>query len=50
LNPKYSLVQTPEFERNFRKLRSELPLRLYLEPSVVGDVGSLIIPSTWLYH
>jgi mRNA interferase RelE/StbE len=28
LNHKYSVVQTPKFERNFRKLRSELQRRI----------------------
>ena len=28
MNPKYSVVQTPKFERNFRKLRSELQRRI----------------------
>ncbi len=28
MNPKYSIVQTPKFERNFRKLRSELQRRI----------------------
>ncbi len=28
MNPKYSIVQTPKFERNLRKLRSELQRRI----------------------